>query len=98
MDHYIDQMVHQSPTHLKGIVEDFKDILIQDSSIIRISKKLYNLHPAARSRDDSAGLKIHAIYSTVSHSLKNAIITTERVHDSKMLKIGPEIKNILPSK
>ena len=95
MDHYIDEMVHQSPVHLKGIVEDFKDILIQDSSIIRISKKLYNLHPAARSRDDSAGLKIHAIYSTASHSLKNAIITTERVHDSKMLKIGPEIKNIL---
>ena len=95
MDHYIDQMVHQSPTHLKGIVKDFKDILVQDSSIIRISKKLYDLHPAARSRDDSAGLKIHAIYSTISHSVKNAIITTERVHDSKMLKIGPEVENIL---
>ena len=95
LDHYIDQMVHQSPAHLKGIVEDFKDILVQDSSIIRISKKLYNLHPAARSRDDSAGIKIHAVYSTVSHSVKSAIITTERVHDSKMLKIGPEVKNIL---
>ena len=74
MDHYIDQMVHQSPAHLKGIVEDFKDILVQDSSIIRISKKLYDLHPAARSRDDSAGLKIHAVYSVVYHSVKNAII------------------------
>jgi len=95
MDHYIDQMVHKSPAHLKGIVEDFKDILVQDSSIIRISKKLYELHPAARSRDNSAGLKIHAIYSVVYHSFKSAIITTERVHDSKMLKIGPEIENIL---
>jgi len=95
MEHYIDQMVHQSPAHLKGIVGGFKDILVQDSSIIRISKKIYELHPAARSRDESAGLKIHAIYSVVSNSVKNAIITTERVHDSKMLKIGPEIENIL---
>jgi len=53
------------------------------------------LHPAARSRDNSAGLKIHAIYSVVYHSVKSAIITTERVHDSKMLKIGPEVENIL---
>lgn len=95
LNHYIDQMAHQSPAHLKGIVEDFKDILVQDSSIIRISKKLYDLHPAARSRDDSAGLKIHTVYSSVSHSVKNAIITSERVHDSKMLKIGPEVENIL---
>ena len=95
LDYYIDQMVHQSPAHLKGIVEDFKDILVQDSSIIRISKKLFELHPAARSRDDSAGLKIHAVYSAVSHSVKNAIITTERVHDAKMLEIGPEVENTL---
>jgi len=95
MDNYIDQIVHQSPAHLKGIVEDFKDILVQDSSIIRISKKFYDLHPAAGSRDDSAGLKIHAVYSVVYHSVKNAIITTERVHDSKMLKIGPDVENIL---
>lgn len=95
LNHYIDQTAHQSPAHLKGIVEDFKDILVQDSSIIRISKKLYDLHPAARSRDDSAGLKIHAVYSSVSHSVKSAIITSERVHDSKMLKIGREVENIL---
>ena len=42
MEHYIDQMVHQSPAHLKGIVGGFKDILVQDSSIIRISKNPMN--------------------------------------------------------
>ncbi|MFH0966432.1 MAG: IS4 family transposase [Methanobacteriota archaeon] len=95
LEHYIDKTVRQSPAHLKGIVQDFKDILVQDSSIIRISKKLYELHPAARSRDNSAGLKIHAVYSAISHSLKKATITTERVHDAKMQEIGPEVENTL---
>jgi hypothetical protein len=95
LEHHIDESVRQSPAHLKGIVHDFKDILIQDSSIIRISKKLYELHPAARSRDNSAGLKIHAVYSAISHSLKKATITTERVHDAKMQEIGPEVQNTL---
>ena len=95
LGHYIDETVRQSPTHLKGIAQDFKDILVQDSSIIRICKRLYEMHPGARSRDNSAGLKIHAVYSAVSHSLKKAIITTERVHDAKMLEIGPEVENTL---
>lgn len=95
LDHYIEQMAVQSPARLKGTVQSFKDILIQDSSIIRISKKLYELHPAARSRNNSAGLKIHAVYSAISHSVTSTTITSERVHDSKMLNIGPEIKDSL---
>lgn len=95
LEHYIDQMCEQSPARLKGIVQSFKDILIQDSSIIRLSKKLYELHPAARSRDNSAGLKIHAVYSTVYHSIQSVVITTERTHDGKQLQIGPEVQNTL---
>jgi hypothetical protein len=95
LEHYIDETARQSPAHLKGIVQDFKDILIQDSSIIRICKRLFDLHPAARCRDNAAGLKIHAVYSVVSHSLKKATITTERVNDFIMQKIGPEVQNTL---
>jgi hypothetical protein len=95
LEHYMNQMINQSSASLKGIAGSFKDILIQDSSIIRLSKKLYELHPAARSRDNSAGLKIHAVYSTVTHSIKNAQITTERVHDAKMFDIKPDVKGTL---
>ena len=34
LEHFIDETVRHSPAHLKGIVHDFKDILVQDSSII----------------------------------------------------------------
>jgi len=60
LDNYIDQMVHQFTGYLMGFFEDFKDILVQESIYTRFSKNLYDLHPEAHSRDDSAGLKIHA--------------------------------------
>lgn len=95
LDYYINQMISDSPARLKSHAERFKDILIQDSSIIRLSKKLKGEFPAARSRDNAAGLKIHAVYSARAHSVSSIEITGERTHDSKMIRIGNEIKNVL---
>ena len=95
LNHYMNLMINQSSVRLKGIAENFKDILIQDSSIIRLSKKLFEFHPAAFSRNNSAGLKIHAVYSAASQSIKSAEITTERVHDAKKFKIEPDVQGTL---
>jgi IS4 transposase len=95
LDYYINQMISDCPARLKGHAEQFKDILIQDSSIIRISKKLAGKFPAARSRDNAAGLKIHAVYSACAHSIKSIRITGERTHDSQMIQIGTDINNVL---
>ena len=95
LEHYIDVMISECPTRFKAEVVRFKDILIQDSSIIRLSQKLVDEYPAARSRNNGAGLKIHAVYSARAHSVKTIQITGERTHDSQMLRIGRDVKNVL---
>lgn len=95
LDYYIDRTASNSPAKLKGSVELLKDILIQDSSIIRLSKKLAEELPAVRTRTDAAGIKLHAVYSAVSHSLKSFEITDEKTHDSTKIKIDKNIKDIL---
>lgn len=95
LDHYINQMISDCPARLKSHAKRFKDILIQDSSIIRLSQKLVSEFPAARSRDNAAGLKIHAVYSARAHSVTTIEITGERTHDSRMIRIGSDIKNVL---
>jgi putative transposase len=95
LEHYINEMILECPAQLKNQAILFKDILIQDSSIIRLSQKLAGDYPATCSRDNAAGLKIHAVYSARAHSVKTIEITGERVHDSKMLRIGREVKDIL---
>jgi hypothetical protein len=88
-------MISECPARLKNQAIRFKDILIQDSSIIRLSQKLAGEYPAARSRNNAAGLKIHAVYSAHAHSVKTIQITGERIHDSKMLRISRDVKNVL---
>lgn len=95
LSHYIEVMISECPARLKNQAIRFKDILIQDSSIIRLCQKLANECPAARSRKNAAGLKVHAVYSAHAHSVKTIEITGERIHDSKMLRIGRDVKNVL---
>jgi IS4 transposase len=95
LNHYINMMISKCPARLKSYAARFKDILIQDSSIIRLSQKLAGEFPAARTRNNGAGLKIHAVYSACAHSVKTIEITGERIHDSRMLRIGPAVKNNL---
>lgn len=95
LNYYIGLALEDCPARLIGPVKNLKDILLQDSSIIRLSQKLADLFPAARSRGKAAGLKIHAVYSAVTHSLYSFEITSERVHDSRILKIGKDIKDKL---
>ena len=95
LNYYFGIALEDCPAQLQGPVRNLKDILLQDSSIIRLSQKLADLFPAARSRGKAAGLKIHAVYSAVTHSLYSFEITSERVHDSKILKITKDIKDKL---
>lgn len=95
LDYYIDLTLLECPARLKEPLNNLKDILLQDGSIIRLSNKLAEELPAARSRGKAAGVKIHAVYSAISHSLKFVEITGECVHDSKMLIIGPDVKDKL---
>jgi IS4 transposase len=95
LEYYIESTGLNRSAKLKGPIQDLKDILIQDSTILRLSQKLKSMYPALRSKSGAAGLKIHAVYSAISHSLKSIEISGERVHDSKMLKIGPDVKDVL---
>lgn len=95
LEHYLNVMISECPSRFKNLAIRFKDILIQDSSIIRLSQKLVDEHPAARSRNNAAGLKIHAVYSARAHSPKTIQITGERIHDSQMVRISRDIKNVL---
>ncbi len=75
----------------------FKDVLIQDSTIIRLHKSLAKKWPAARSRTVAVGVKVGVLVSAVANSPKSIGIYAERTNELKTLRIGPWIKDrILP--
>jgi len=71
----------------------FKDVLIQDSTIIRLHRALAKKWPATRSRKVAAGVKVATLISAVANGPKTVAIHGERTSDVKTLRIGSWVRN-----
>lgn len=78
---------------LKENLSVFKDLLIQDSTVIRVHEKLARKWPAVRTRKVAAGVKVSVLVSAVADGVKRVAIYGERMSEIKTLKIGPWIKD-----
>ncbi|MBW6481213.1 MAG: IS4 family transposase [Bacteroidales bacterium] len=91
--HAIEMLALEQNKVLNEKLAKFKDVLIQDSTIIRLHKSLARKFPAARSRTVAAGVKVGMLVSAVANSPKSIGIYPERTNELKTLRIGPWIKD-----
>jgi IS4 transposase len=78
---------------LKDKLASFEDLLTQDSTIIRLNKKLADKWPAARTKKVAAGVKVSLLISAVADGPKRIAIYGERISEVKTLRIGPWVKD-----
>jgi putative transposase len=91
--HVIEQLALEQNRVLNEKLTKFKDVLIQDSTIIRLHKSLAKKWPAARSKTVAAGVKVGLLVSAVANSPKSIGIYPERTSELTTLRIGPWIKD-----
>ncbi len=91
--HAIEQLALEQNKVLSEKLSKFKDVLIQDSTIIRLHKSLAKKWPAARSKTVAAGVKVGMLISAVANSPKSIGIYAETTNELKTLRIGPWIKD-----
>lgn len=91
--HAIEQLALEQNKVLSEKLAKFKDVLIQDSTIIRLHKSLAKKWPAARSKTVAAGVKVGMLVSAVANSPKSIGIYAETANELKTLRIGPWIKD-----
>lgn len=86
--------ITQNPSRiLKEKLAGFEDLVIQDSTIIRLHEKLADKWPAARTKKIAAGVKLNLLVSAVEDGPKRIALCGERTHEVKTLRIGPWIKD-----
>lgn len=73
----------------------FEDVLIKDSSVVRLHAKLAAIWPATRSKKVAAGVKVDALISVRAHGPKTLALVGERTPDVKLLRPGPWVKGRL---
>ncbi len=91
--HAIEQLASEQNKVLSEKLAKFKDVLIQDSTIIRLHKSLAKKWPAARSKTVAAGVKVGMLVSAVANSPKSIGIYAETTNELKTLRMGPWIKD-----
>lgn len=70
-----------------------EDILIQDTSVVRLNAALASKFPATRTRKVAAGAKVSLLVSAVADGPKRVAIVGERTAEINVLKIGPWVKD-----
>jgi len=78
---------------LKDKLVGFEDLVIQDSTIIRLHEKLAYKWPVSRTRIIVAGVKLSLLVSAVADGPKCIALCGERTHEVKTLRIGLWIKD-----
>ena len=82
------ERAQDSERRLTGVLERFKDLVITDSTVIRLHSMLRNLYPGARTNHSPAALKIHAVLSAVAQGAASIRITPGSAADVRLLKVG----------
>src|SRR5664279_3365536 len=91
--HTIEGLAKEPGRKLSKKLKNFQDILIQDSTIVRLHSSLADKFPATRSRTIAAGVKVSIMVSAIANGPKTIALYSEKTAEIKTLRIGPWIKD-----
>jgi putative transposase len=76
--HGIEELGKEPGRNLSKKLESFKDVLIQDSTIVRLHSSLAEKFPAARTRKVAAGVKVSVLVSAIANGPKPLLCTLKK--------------------
>jgi IS4 transposase len=80
---------------LRGPLEGFRDVILTDSTVIRLHDFLARDFPGCRTNHTKSALKAHAILSVAGLGKASIKVTGERAHDGPVFKVGKWVKDHL---
>jgi len=80
---------------LAGPLDAFRDLVLTDSTVIRLHDLLKKVFPACRTNHTQAALKLHTVMSATGAGPRSIKITAERSHDGPIFTVGKWVKDRL---
>jgi IS4 transposase len=87
--------VAEPARRLAGPLAAFRDVVLTDSTVIRLHDLLKQAFPACRTNHTLAALKMHAVISATGQGPRSIKITAERAHDGPIFTVGRWVKDRL---
>lgn len=92
--HALQHLVAQQRS-LQGVLSSFADLVITDSTVIRLHDLLQRAFPACRTNHTLAALKLHAVLNVTGAGMQSIKLTAERAHDGPVFRVGRWVKDRL---
>lgn len=80
---------------LHGALAQFRDVLLTDSTVVRLNDLLSKRFPACRTNHTKAALKAHVVMSVRGVGRSSVKVTAEREHDGPVFRVGPWVRDHL---
>lgn len=93
LEHALGELAHEPGRELDERLARYEDLLLEDSTVIRLHASLAKKWPATRSKKVAAGIKVDALVSVRSNGPKTLALVGERTADVKILRLGPWVKD-----
>lgn len=87
----IEKVMESTSRTLAGPLRHFKDVVVTDSSVIRLHDFLAKHFPGSRTNHSKAALKLHVVMSVLGAGPRSFKVTSGRVNDGKTFSVGPWI-------
>lgn len=81
--------------HLGDRLDTLTDVMITDSTVIKLHNALWRLFPGCRTNTAPATAKLHAVMSVKGRGKSTVQLTSGRVHDRRKLVVGKWVKGVL---
>lgn len=78
-----------------GTLAAFREVLVADSTVIRLHDLLARAFPACRTNHTLAAAKLHVVYNVAGAGMHSIRLTSERVHDGPVLRAGRWVRDRL---
>jgi len=78
-----------------GTLAAFREVLVADSTVIRLHDLLARAFPACRTNHTLAAAKLHVVFNVAAAGMHSIRLTSERVHDGPVLRAGRWVRDRL---
>jgi putative transposase len=75
-----------------GRLRQFRDILVADSTVVRLHDLLAKAFPACRTNHTRAAAKVHVVMCATGAGKQTVKVTCERRHDRRAFVLGPWVR------
>jgi IS4 transposase len=80
---------------LTGPLSQFRDLVLTDSTVMRLHDLLEKAFPGCRTNHSKAALKMHVVLSVTGAGGNSLRVTDQRTHDGPVFRVGPWVRDRL---